>query len=77
MKSTYADCSNSPTSAEMTVCIAGYAEIGVTAYRKFKLSKGEIEIRGDVKNLLDKQYEIVSHYPMPGRSWQVTVNYEF
>lgn len=57
--------------------IAGYAEIGVTAYRKFKLSKGEIEIRGDVKNLLDKQYEIVSHYPMPGRSWQVTVNYEF
>ena len=57
--------------------IAGYVEIGVTAYRKFKLPKGEIGIRADVKNLLDKQYEIVAHYPMPGRSWQVTVNYEF
>lgn len=57
--------------------IAGYTEIGITAYRRFKLSKGEIGIRGDIKNLLDKQYEIVLHYPMPGRSWQVTVNYEF
>ena len=54
--------------------VAGYAEMGITAYRQFKLRHTSIEVRGDIKNLLNKQYEIVSHYPMPGRSWQLTVN---
>ena len=57
--------------------IDGYVEVGTTAYRTWKLWKGEMEIRIDIKNLLDKQYEIVSHYPMPGRSWQASVKYKF
>ena len=57
--------------------VNGYAELGVTAYRTFRLAFGEIEARADVKNLLDKQYEIVSHYPMPGRSYQFSVKYSF
>ena len=57
--------------------VDGYVEVGATAYRTWKLWKGEMEIRIDIKNLLDKQYEIVSHYPMPGRSWQASVKYKF
>ena len=57
--------------------VDGYVEMGLTAYRAWKLCKGELEIRADIKNLLDKQYEIVSHYPMPGRSWQASIKYKF
>ena len=54
--------------------VAGYGEMGITAYRSFRWHNTRFELRGDIKNLLDKQYEIVSHYPMPGRSYQLTVN---
>ena len=57
--------------------VDGYVEMGLTAYRAWELWSGELEIRADIKNLLDKQYEIVSHYPMPGRSWQASIKYKF
>lgn len=57
--------------------MAGYMEIGMTAWREFVVGSGVIEARVDVKNLLDKQYEIVARYPMPGRSWQLSVKYKF
>lgn len=53
--------------------VGGYWDMGLTAYRTL----GHFELRGDIKNLLDKQYEIVGHYPMPGRSWQVSLKYSF
>lgn len=57
--------------------IAGYWETGLTALRSFPLGKGSLELRGDIKNLFDRQYELVGHYPMPGRSWQVAMAYRF
>ena len=56
--------------------IEGYADVGVTAYRQFRVGRHQMELRGDVKNLFDKQYYIVARYPMPGRSWMMTVNYK-
>lgn len=57
--------------------IDGYAEFGLTAYRDIRLWGGTLEVRADVKNILDKQYEIVAKYPMPGRSYQISINYKF
>lgn len=57
--------------------ISGYAELGVTAYRDIRIGAGSLEVRADVKNILDKQYEIVARYPMPGRSYQISINYKF
>lgn len=57
--------------------VPGYAEFGLTAYRRWALPAGTVELRGDIKNILDKQYEIVAKYPMPGRSWQLSLNYRF
>ena len=51
----------------------GYAECGITAYKDMKMRKNIISLRFDVKNLFDKQYEIVRFYPMPGRSWLFTL----
>ena len=51
----------------------GYAEFGITAYRDIRAGKNLLSLRLDVKNLLGKQYEIVRFYPMPGRSWLLTL----
>ena len=56
--------------------IRGYQEFGVTAYRAFSWGRHRMEGRVDVKNLLDEQYELVGHYPMPGRSWQISILYK-
>ena len=53
--------------------IKGYTECGIAAYKDVKIGKSTLSLRFDVKNLFDKQYEIVRFYPMPGRSWLATV----
>ena len=50
-------------------------ECGVTLYRTFSLGKSRLEVRADLINMFDKQYEVVANYPMPGRSWQLTVKW--
>lgn len=50
----------------------GYQDFGATLYRDIKLKKCQLSLRFDVKNILNKQYEIVGYYPMPGRSWMAT-----
>lgn len=57
--------------------IPGYFEAGITLFRAFNIAGNELTIRGDIKNLLNKQYEIVKGYPMPGISYQVSINYKF
>ena len=57
--------------------IEGYSELGLTVWRRFHVGRSVAEVRFDMKNLLDKQYEIVRSYPMPGRSWQVTLNMKY
>lgn len=54
--------------------IRAYEEVGLTFWRQFHVGRPVAEIRLDINNLLDKQYEIVRSYPMPGRSWQLSFN---
>lgn len=56
--------------------IKGYLEIGLSLMRRFNLRSHSLDLRLDVLNLLDTQYEIVAAYPMPGRSFRLTVGYE-
>ena len=57
--------------------IDGYWDTSLSAYRTFSFGKHTIEGRFDIKNLFDQQYEIVRFYPMPGRSWLLSINYKF
>ena len=57
--------------------VDGYWEMGLTAYHTFRWKNQSLETRLDLKNILDEQYEIVHFYPMPGRSWQASVKYQF
>ena len=56
--------------------IDGYWDMGLTAYRTFVWGTQQLEARFDLKNLFDAQYEIVRFYPMPGRSWQLSLKYQ-
>ena len=58
--------------------IGGYHEMGLTLYRDFRMKHHHtLGARFDLKNLTDRQYEIVGSYPMPGISYQFTLSYKF
>ncbi|MBO5548143.1 MAG: TonB-dependent receptor [Prevotella sp.] len=57
--------------------IDGYIDFGLTFWRTFTFKNHRLECRVDIKNIFDKQYEIVGHYPMPRRSYQFLINYKF
>ena len=57
--------------------IAGYTDCGATLWRQFRWHRYQLEARFDLKNVFDKHYEIVANYPMPGRNYQISINYKF
>ena len=66
-----------PTSTNIeSTRIAGYMETGFAVYREFYLKDCSIEARADLINAFDRRYEIVARYPMPGRSWTVSIAFK-
>ncbi|MBQ0085594.1 MAG: TonB-dependent receptor [Prevotella sp.] len=53
--------------------MAGFMEFAVSAYKTIRCKACEFTLRGDILNIFDKQYDIVAHYPMPGRSFKVSL----
>lgn len=56
--------------------IKGYVDCGATLMHSFKFKRNAIDLRFDLTNIFDTQYEIVADYPMPGRAWKFTVTYK-
>lgn len=50
-----------------------YHEMGLAVYRDFEWRALGGMLRADVLNLTNEQYDIVRGYPMPGRSWKLTL----
>lgn len=57
--------------------LAPYFELGAAAWRSLQLGRHTLTARITLQNLLNKQYQVVARYPMPGRSVQVAVSYTF
>lgn len=58
--------------------LAGFAETGMHLFRSFGLWRlSTLTTTVTLKNIFDKQYELVGNYPMPGRSWRLSITYEF
>ena len=51
----------------------GFAEMDITLRRSFSLWGARAVADAAVLNLTDRQYDIVAHYPMPGRSFRITL----
>ncbi|MTK53549.1 TonB-dependent receptor [Paludibacter sp.] len=57
--------------------IDGYAETSVAFWRSFESRHFTTDVKLEVLNLTDEQYVVVKNYPMPGRSWRVSVGVKF
>ncbi|MDE7465283.1 MAG: TonB-dependent receptor [Muribaculaceae bacterium] len=55
--------------------IAGYVDPGIALFRSFSFRQHNVEIRGEILNLLNKQYQVIARYPMPGRHWQLSASF--
>ena len=53
-----------------------YIDHSISANREFKFRKITTSLNVEVLNLMNKNYEIVKNFPMPGRSFRITVNFK-
>lgn len=53
--------------------IKGYMEHTVSLHRDFTLFRCALRLQGEVVNLTNKMYDVIQYYPMPGRSYRVTL----
>ena len=54
-----------------------YSDHSLSAGRDFKMRNVTASLNVEVLNLLNKNYEIVKNFPMPGRSFRVTVGVRY
>lgn len=55
--------------------ISAYSDMGLSAWRQFQLKGCKLEIRANMLNIFNSQYQIIANYPMPGRSWQAAIKF--
>lgn len=61
-----------------TTDLPTYSEWGISAYHTFIFNnKSIITLHADLINILDKRYEIIGNYPMPGRAYKISLKYSF
>ena len=54
-----------------------FMEFSFSAYRQFSIGRSQVVARVSMLNIFDKQYDIVTHYPMPGRSWKISLTFKY
>ncbi len=57
--------------------LKGYVDQNLSLSKEFRLKKCLLNLQATIKNLANKQYEIVKYYPMPKRSWTLTGSITF
>ncbi|MDR0700480.1 MAG: TonB-dependent receptor [Tannerella sp.] len=53
--------------------VDAYAEQSISLNRTFKWRNASLRLQGEILNLADTQYDVIQYYPMPGRSWRLSV----
>ena len=53
--------------------IQAYTEQSLSISRTINLRNVSLRLQGEVLNLANEQYEVIQSYPMPGRSWRVSL----
>ena len=54
--------------------IKSYVEHSISVNRSFAVKKCTFRLQGEILNLTDKSYDIIQYYPMPGRSWRLSLS---
>lgn len=57
--------------------IERYAEHTLSASREWTWGACRLRVQGEVLNLTDRTYDVIQYYPMPGRSWRLTLGFRY
>ena len=57
--------------------IAGYVEHSASLSRSFEVGRCRAALQLECQNFTDVQYEVIQYYPMPARSYRITVKVNF
>jgi outer membrane cobalamin receptor len=53
--------------------IDAYVEQSISLNRTFVLKNVSLHLQGEALNISDTQYDVIQYYPMPGRSWRLSI----
>ncbi len=53
--------------------IDAYVEQGISVNRDFRFRHLGVRLQGELLNLANVNYDVIQYYPMPGRSWRLSV----
>lgn len=53
--------------------IDAYIEQTVSVNKEFRLRRFGLRLQGEILNLANVSYDVIQYYPMPGRSWRLSV----
>ena len=56
--------------------MTGFTDHSVTLSKNFRILKQLLRLQLDVRNLGNKNYEVVRFYPMPGTNWRLSVSWK-
>lgn len=56
--------------------LPAYSDHGISLTKKLKTGRSLLHLKAEVNNLLNKNYELIKWYPMPGRSYRLTATVE-
>lgn len=65
------------TTSDNNSSLPQFSLSNVTFGKEIRISKCAIGIQLDVNNLFNKNYQAIGYYPMPGRSYKVSINFKF
>ncbi len=57
--------------------IEGYAEHSVSLDRSFGIGGCRLQLQLECLNITDVQYDVIQYYPMPGRSYRITLKFNY
>lgn len=57
--------------------LSAYTDHSLSLSKKIKWKHSQLRIQAEALNLGGKNYEVIRFYPMPGRNYKVTINYQF
>lgn len=53
--------------------VGGYSDHSISLWREFSCLRHKLNLQFDCKNITDKQYDVIQYYPMPGRSYMISL----
>jgi vitamin B12 transporter len=53
--------------------VAGWGVHDVFVSRQINLKQYSLQVKGELNNVTDEKYDVVRYFPMPGRSWKISL----